>query len=340
MTMRQLLVSTWDWNPILVGICLLALLGYAELTPGRRLSRTGCFFGGVAVFFLTLTSPVNFLAAGYLFSAHMLQHLLLLLVVPPLLLLGLPEWKMKPAETAAFGIGLVTKSRSAGVLAGLGHRNAPALRSWSKFARLKPTRRRRSGLDSTLSLGLFPSLARFRIHPFAAWLAGLSAMWIWHERTLCDVATTTQIGRVIQIISLVVLGTLFWWPIVGPQTDRRLAPPLGIVYLFSACVGCTILGILITFAPAGAVCPAFLHPLDRLGVLPLVQEQWGITPAKDQQIGGLMMWVPACGIYLSGVITLLTRWYRAGESTFAEPQKTVNEPASVFSSARTTRERA
>jgi putative membrane protein len=297
MTMRQLLLSTWDWNPILVGICLVALLSYAELTPGRRLSRSGCFFAGVAVLFLTLASPVNFLAAGYLFSAHMLQHLLLLLVVPPLLLLGLPEWEIEPAETAAC------------------------------FSRERGN-----------PLGRF--LARFRIHPFAAWLAGLSAMWIWHERSLCDVATTTQTGRVIQIISLVVLGTLFWWPIVGPQMDRRLAPPLGIVYLFSACVGCTILGILITFAPAGAVCPAFLHPLDRLGVLPLVREQWGITLAKDQQIGGLMMWVPACGIYLSGVITLLARWYRSAETTFAEPQKTVNEPAPVFSSARTTRERA
>ena len=297
MTMRQLLVSTWDWNPILVGICLVALLGYAELTPGRRLRRSACFFTGVALFFLTLASPVNFLAAGYLFSAHMLQHLLLLLVVPPLLLLGLPEWKIKPAGTAA----CVSQDRGT------------------------PLRR---------------LLSRFRIHPMVAWLAGLSAMWIWHERSLCDMATTTQTGRVIQIISLVVLGISFWWPVLGPQTDRRLAPLLGIVYLFSACVGCTILGILITFAPAGAVCPAFLHPLDRLGVLPLVQEQWGITPAKDQQIGGLMMWVPACGIYLSGVITLLARWYRSGESTLAEPQKAVKEPAPVFSSARATRERA
>jgi cytochrome c oxidase assembly factor CtaG len=165
-------------------------------------------------------------------------------------------------------------------------------------------------------------------------------MWIWHERTLCDLATTTQTGRVIQIISLVVLGALFWWPIVGPQMNRRLPPLLGIVYLFSACVGCTILGILITFAPVGVVCPVYLHPLDRLGVLPLIQQQWGITPAKDQQMGGLMMWVPACGIYISGVITLLARWYRSGETGFAEPPKTISEPAPAFSSARTTRERA
>src|SRR5262245_65071418 len=44
------------------------------------------------VFFFTLSSPLNALAAGYLFSAHMLQHILLLLIVPALLLMSLPRW--------------------------------------------------------------------------------------------------------------------------------------------------------------------------------------------------------------------------------------------------------
>src|SRR2546427_4205525 len=141
MTTRQLLVSTWDWNPIVIGVCLVALLGYAKFTHRRLPARSGCFFAGIALCFLTLASPVNFLAAGYLFSAHMLQHLLLLLVVPPLLLLGLPEWKVKAPGPAEIG-------------------------------------------TEENSKGFPPSLPKFRIHPFAAWLAGLSAMWIWHERTL------------------------------------------------------------------------------------------------------------------------------------------------------------
>ena len=48
------------------------------------------FVAAVASFFLALASPIGVLARGYLFSAHMLQHLLLLLAVPPLVLLGLP----------------------------------------------------------------------------------------------------------------------------------------------------------------------------------------------------------------------------------------------------------
>jgi putative membrane protein len=257
MTTPQFFLSTWSWSPIVIGVCLLALAVYVKAMKFRLTGQSLYFIAAVTLFFLTLSSPVNTLAAGYLFSAHMLQHLLLLLVIPPLALLGLPE-----CDRISF-VGWTTD--------------------------------------------------RFRLHPVATWLAGLSAMWIWHERTLCDAATTTQAGRIIQIISLLGLGAIFWWPIVGPQKDRRLLPLLGVVYLFSTCVGCTILGVLITFAPVGVVCPVYLHPVDRLGLLPLIRDQWGLTPAKDQQIGGLMMWVPACGIYVFGVIALLARWYRTAE---------------------------
>jgi len=104
------------------------------------------------------------------------------------------------------------------------------------------------------------------------------------------------------------MGFAFWWPMMGPRNGHRLPPLTGIVYLFSACLGCTILGIILTFTPV-EVCSVYLHPVDRLGILPLVQEQWGLTPAKDQQVGGLLMWVPACMIYFCAILGLLARWY-------------------------------
>jgi putative membrane protein len=255
MTTRQFLLSAWDWNPVVLCVCAAVALAYAKASRFRWPARSGYFLAAVGMFYFTLASPLNVLADGYLFSAHMLQHLMLLLIIPPLLLLGLPP----PGKNSGPG--------------------------------------------------------RVRLHPFAGWLAGLSAMWVWHERTLCDAATTSAPVRAIQVASLLVLGSMFWWPIVGPRVERRLPPLLGVVYLFSACVGCTILGILITFAPVGVVCPVYLHPTDRLGLLPLIRQKWGITPALDQQAGGLMMWVPACGVYLSGIIALLARWYRTGETT-------------------------
>lgn len=137
-------------------------------------------------------------------------------------------------------------------------------------------------------------------------------MWLWHVPALCNVATSNQTVRGIQIVSLLVLGTLFWQPILGPQTSRRLSSLAGVIYLFTACVGCTLLGIIITFAPV-SVCPIYMNPVDRLGMLPLIREGWGLTPSVDQQVGGLMMWVPACLIYLSGILGLLAHWYAAIE---------------------------
>ena len=205
------------------------------------------------VFFLTLwRSPVDALADGYLFSAHMLQHLLLLLIVPGLIVAGLP----------------------AGPVSGPGDK-----------------------------------AGRILLRPWGTWLLGVGGMWLWHAPALCNAAVSNLWIHRLQYGSLVLMGIAFWWPIIGPQTRRRLPAPMGMLYLFCACLGCTTLGIIITFSPV-EVCSVYLRPPDRTGILPLIREQWGLTPAKDQQLGGLLMWVPACLVYFSGILGLLARWYR------------------------------
>lgn len=89
MTTGQLLLTAWDWEPsVLVG-CAALIAGYwAEIRPIT--ARAGLFVAGVVVLLLALVSPIDTLGDSYLFSAHMLQHLLLVLVVAPLLLLGIP----------------------------------------------------------------------------------------------------------------------------------------------------------------------------------------------------------------------------------------------------------
>lgn len=256
MTTREYWLTAWSWSPIVIGATVVALIAYAVAMRRRLTSRAGFFVAALAVFFLTLASPLNTLAEGFLFSAHMAQHMLLLLIVPLLALLGLPA--TAPATSHA------------------------------------------------------PS--RFRLPPLLGWVAGVGAMWIWHERTLCDLATRTQTFRTIQIISLLILGTLFWWPLLGPHARHRIPPLVGVVYLFSACVACSLLGIFVTFSPLGAVCPIYLAPPDRPAILNMIRNDWGFTPGKDQQIGGLLMWVPGCGIYLGAVMGLLARWYRDSDS--------------------------
>jgi putative membrane protein len=271
MTTQHFLISAWDWNPWIIGTCVLAILVHSAWYH-FHFNRNICWLLlGMAVLFLTLGSPIDALANGYLFSAHMLQHLLLLLVVPPLILLSLP-----PAP--------VTESPQSDRLKWL---------SW-----------------------IFS-------YPLNTWLLGVGGMWLWHAPTLCNAAVANVWVHRLQYMSLLAMGFAFWVPILGLGNRQRLSPLAGIIYLSSACLGCTVLGIIITFSPV-EVCSIYLHPLDRLGILPLIQNQWGLTPSKDQQLGGLLMWVPACLIYFSGIMGLFVRWHGEikDEAVISNPEPT------------------
>lgn len=96
----------WNWQPsILIGLALLAggywgavnrwrshVGGATPVSGGQQ----GWFFLGIVTLFVALISPLDGLSDAYLFSAHMLQHMLLSVVAPPLLLLGTPGWLLRP----------------------------------------------------------------------------------------------------------------------------------------------------------------------------------------------------------------------------------------------------
>jgi putative membrane protein len=324
MTTQQFLLSAWHWQPTALAATVVAVVVYVAAvrkaetrrpraegrpkpegrmrpqqvtsclvqeapaspasTAGRpcRISAFGLrysafFLLALVIFLFTLSSPLDTLADGYLFSAHMLQHLLLLLVIPPLVLLALP--------------------------------------------------RRPDSANGTSAFSIHPSY--FPARTLLCWLCGVGAMWFWHVPTLCNAATASPLIRSVQTVSLLALGTMFWLPILAPNARRRLSPLTGVLYLFTACVGCTLLGILITFAPV-SVCSIYMHPVDRWGILPLIRQDWGLTPSVDQQVGGLLMWVPACFIYLCAILSLLVHWYTAAES---EPQPTPPARNAGFQSA-------
>ena len=96
----SLSLTSWTWEPtVLAGILAMAA-AYVWLirSRGREASWSplarAYFAAGLLAMFLALASPIDTGGDRYLFSLHMLQHLLLAMVVPPLLLLGLPEqWR-------------------------------------------------------------------------------------------------------------------------------------------------------------------------------------------------------------------------------------------------------
>jgi cytochrome c oxidase assembly factor CtaG len=85
----------------------------------------------------------------------------------------------------------------------------------------------------------------------------------------------------------------------------------GIIYLSTACISCSLLGLLIVFAPVDIFHHYGMtgHPMKGAPLNP-----WGLTPATDQQAAGLIMWVPCCLVYLSGCLYLLQRWFSGKES--------------------------
>jgi cytochrome c oxidase assembly factor CtaG len=97
MTTWELLKVAWEWYPSIVIGCVLLMLGYLLITHFEMSRRTLYFALGDLTLLLVLCGPLDALADNYLFSAHMLEHLFLELVVAPLLLLGLPVWFIRKA---------------------------------------------------------------------------------------------------------------------------------------------------------------------------------------------------------------------------------------------------
>jgi len=100
--------SWWHWHSdlysgllLLVGVYAMAigpLRGYIapKSVNAPSISQVGCFLLGCVAMLFALAGPIHELSDEYLFSAHMAQHIILTLLVPPLLLLGTPGWLIRP----------------------------------------------------------------------------------------------------------------------------------------------------------------------------------------------------------------------------------------------------
>ncbi len=225
----------WEMQPAALALCLGLCAAYAWLVRLRFTARGWAWAAGILTIFLALDSPLNGLAEHYLFSAHMAQHIVLVLVAPALLWTGMP--------------------------AGTGGR-------WRA--------------------------------PLPSWAAGIGVMAFWHIPGPFHAAMSHGTVHALEIATLLSAGVLYWRPILAPVREARLEPvPQAAAYLFTSCLACTSIGIVITFAPAP------LYP----GFSPAVRDAWGISLPFDQQIGGILMWAPCCLVYLTAIMAMFARWY-------------------------------
>jgi putative membrane protein len=136
--------------------------------------------------------------------------------------------------------------------------------------------------------------------PLTAWLLHAAALWVWHIPVLFNAALADPALHDFQHASFLITALIFWHSLLrhGAHAARGGA----ILYLFTTTIHTGVLGALLTFARN----PLYA-PFD-VGL-----RVWGsLTPLEDQQLGGLIMWVPGALVYVGVALTLLARWL--GES--------------------------
>jgi putative membrane protein len=143
--------------------------------------------------------------------------------------------------------------------------------------------------------------------PFMAWLLHATALWAWHAPPLFNAALASGGIHDLQHASFFVTALLFWHALLrhGAHAHRGAA----LLYLFTTTVHTGVLGALLTFAHAPLYAP-FDAGLRAWGTL---------TPLEDQQLGGLIMWVPGALVYVGVALTLLARWLNESSPREATP---------------------
>jgi putative membrane protein len=131
--------------------------------------------------------------------------------------------------------------------------------------------------------------------PLVAWTLHAVALWGWHVPAFFQATLVDRTVHNFQHISFFVTALLFWSSLFGARS--REANGAAVLYLFTTMVHSSVLGALLTFASRPWY-PAYLE------TAPL----WGFTALEDQQLGGLIMWVPASLVYVAVGLSLLARW--------------------------------
>ena len=137
-------------------------------------------------------------------------------------------------------------------------------------------------------------LGRALSRPFpAAVLHGL-ALWIWHAPGLFDAAVEREWLHTLEHVSFFGTALLFWRAILDAQSAARIGPALAAA--FATLMHGGLLGGLITMAPF----PLYSWYRGRT-------ELWGLTPLADQQLAGLLMWVPMGIVYFVACLLIASR---------------------------------
>jgi len=256
-------LGDWTFEPT-VTLGLLALVAaYVVAVRRRRLRddddvspwlssprwRPWLFGAGVLSGFVALESPIDTGGDNYLLTLHMVQHLVLMMVSPPLVLLGVCGAR-PPAPTVA-----------------------PRLRrAWTAITR-----------------------------PWPATILFNVVLLVWHLPALYDTTLRHETLHILEHLTFIGVGVVFWWPIVDPvrgEGTRPVGPFHKIAALSLAGVPPTVLGLI--FSLGSTAFYEFYARAPRL---------WGLSPVTDQQIAGVVMFGLGNLVYFAAISVILWRLF-------------------------------
>jgi cytochrome c oxidase assembly factor CtaG len=262
-------VRRWEWEPITIALLIASAVLYAAGTRavwrragvGRGIRRWQAisFAAGLLSLAVALLSPVVWLST-ILFSMHMTQHEILMLVSAPLLVFGHPLFAM---------------------LWALPRRTREAWGMWSQTPIVARSWRGATG-------------------PFTVFFAHAVALWLWHTPPLYEAALHNGAIHALEHLSFVMTAALFWWAMIHGRYGR-MGYGIAVLYIFLTAIHSSVLGALMTISPH------VLYP-DYIAN----GASWHVNAIEDQQLAGLLMWVPSGLVFIIFGLALFAAWL--GES--------------------------
>lgn len=226
---------------------------------GRGIS-IGCVLAFAAcslTLVIALATPLDALAES-LFSAHMVQHLLLMLVAAPLWVLGTPVlaflWALPPLPRRRIG------------------------RYWKRSYWLRRT-------TNILTSG-GPAL-----------VLSTAVLWFWHLPLPYQSALRNSRIHAVEHLTFFGSASLFWWSVLQPTGRRRTSHAGALLLIVATLMQCGALGALLMFATTP------WYPMHAAGAA-----AWGVSLLEDQQLAGLIMWIPSAAIYVGVAAWLFLCW--------------------------------
>ena len=250
----------WDFHPsIVIGILVMTVLYTLGITRWRvkygwsdtiDRGRAALFYSSMVLLWFTLDGPLHHLSDELLFSAHMVQHLVLQLIWAGMFLMSMPPWLLRPL---------------------IKH----------------PTMRK---------------VAAWLTRPVHAFFLYNGVTWLWHFPPMYNLALEAHEFHITEHLLFMSTAVIFYWPLLSPLKELpRPSHGTQLMYVFANMAAMKSLGVFISMQ--NEVIYTYYLKAPRV---------WGLTAISDQQIGGMLMWLPGGLLLWGGLGYVFFQWAVSG----------------------------